>query len=175
MLVKRLDELDLQAMRKRGTRLAVSVRDEARRRTQPRRRRISPWGVAGITGLVVLGAAAIGAGYIAYDRERREAARQRLMGMQDGARARYAELTGGRTRAEAELEARVRQAIGDGNGSVPQGLEIAVEGRTVYLRGTVADSAAADAAAERIHGVPGVVAVVNLTTTGARPEATQRS
>jgi hypothetical protein len=33
----------------------------------------------------------------------------------------------------------------------------------VYLRGAVSDTAFVDAAAERVHGVPGVVAVVNLT------------
>jgi osmotically-inducible protein OsmY len=43
-------------------------------------------------------------------------------------------------------------------------VDVAVEGRTVYLRGSVDDPAAVDAAAERIHAVDGVVAVVNLTT-----------
>jgi osmotically-inducible protein OsmY len=42
---------------------------------------------------------------------------------------------------------------------------VEVEGRTVYLKGAVADPAAADAAAERAHAVEGVVAVVNHTTT----------
>jgi BON domain len=173
-LVQRLDEMDLHAMRRRGVQLAGSVRTDLERRVRPQpRRRISPWGVAGITGIVVLGAAAVGIGYIAYDRERREAARRRLTGVQTRARERYAELTGGRTRAEAELEERVREAIANGGGA-PQGLECVVEGRTVYLRGAVLDPAAVDAAAERIHGVPGVVAVVNLTT-GAREQATQRS
>jgi osmotically-inducible protein OsmY len=110
---------------------------------------------------------------VVYDRERREAARRRLNDVQSRARERYAELTGGRTRAEADLEERVRQAIADG-GSAPQELDVVVEGRTVYLRGGVPDPAAVDAAAERIHGVPGVVAVVNLTTS-ARQEAPQHS
>jgi osmotically-inducible protein OsmY len=133
------------------------------RRVQPRRQRVSPWGVAGITGIVLLGAAAVGIGIVMYDRERREAARRRLNDVQSLARDRYAELTGGRTRAEADLEERVRQAISNG-GAPPQDLDVVVEGRTVYLRGGVSDPAAVDAAAERIHGVPGVVAVVNLTT-----------
>jgi hypothetical protein len=42
-----------------------------------------------------------------------------------------------------------------------------VEGRTVYLRGAVNDPGAVDAAAERAHAIPGVVAVVNLTTSAA--------
>src|SRR5215472_8459525 len=137
-LVQRLNELDVDAMRKQGVRLAGSVRTDLRRRMQPRRRRVSPWGVAGIAGIVVLGAAVVGVGYVAYDRERREAARRRLNDVQSRAKERYAELTGGRTRAEADLEARVRQAIADG-GTTPQGLEVVVEGRTVYLRGGVAD------------------------------------
>jgi len=173
-LAQRLDELDIEAMRRRGTRLAGTVRSDIERRVRPRRRRVSPWGVVGITGLVVFGAAAVGIGYVVYDRERREAARKRLSGVQTRARERYAELTGGRTRAEADLEERVRQAISEG-GAAPQGLQVAVEGRTIYLRGAVADPAAADSAAERAHGVPGVVAVVNLTTSAAREQAAQRS
>jgi osmotically-inducible protein OsmY len=172
-LVQRLNELDVEAMRKQGVRLAGSVRTDLRRRMQPRRRRVSPWGVAGIAGIVVLGAAVVGVGYVAYDRERREAARRRLNDVQSLARERYAELTGGRTRAEADLEERVRQAIADGGGA-PQ-LDVVVEGRTVYLRGGVSDPAAVDAAAERIHGVAGVVAVVNLTTSAAREQAPQHS
>ena len=172
-LVQRLNELDVDAMRKQGIRLAGSVRTDLTRRMRPRRRRVSPWGVAGIAGIVLLGAAAVGVGYVVYDRERREAARRRLNDVQSRARERYAELTGGRTRAEADLEERVRQAIGNG-GAGPQDLDVVVEGRTVYLRGGVSDPAAVDAAAERIHGVPGVVAVVNLTTT-AREEAPQHS
>jgi hypothetical protein len=172
-LVQRLNELDVDAMRRQGIRLAGSVRTDLTRRMRPRRRRVSPWGVVGIAGIVLLGAAAVGVGYVAYDRERREAARRRLNDVQSRARERYAELTGGRTRAEADLEERVRQAIGNG-GAGPQDLDVVVEGRTVYLRGGVSDPAAVDAAAERIHGVPGVVAVVNLTTS-AREEAPQRS
>jgi hypothetical protein len=173
-LAQRLDDIDMDAMRKRGVRLAGSVRSDVQRRMRPRRRRVSPWGVVGITGLVVLGAAAVGIGYVAYDRERREAARRRLTDVQSRARERYAELTGGRTRAEVDLEDRVRQAIANG-GVAPQGLDVVVEGRTVYLRGAVSDPAAVDAAAERIHGVAGVVAVVNLTTSAAREQAPQHS
>jgi hypothetical protein len=163
ILLQRLNDFDVDAMRKQGVRLAGSGRSYLMQRVQPRRRRVSPWGVAGITGIVLVGAAAVGIGIVMYDRERREAARRRLNDVQSLARDRYAELTGGRTRAEADLEERVRQAITNG-GAPPQDLDVVVEGRTVYLRGGVSDPAAVDAAAERIHGVPGVVAVVNLTT-----------
>ena len=180
-LVQRLDEIDLTAMQKRGTRMAGAVRSDLQRRTRPRRRRVSPWAIAGIAGVVALGAAAAGIGYVAYDRDRRDAARRRLSDVQHRARERYAELVGGQTQAEANLEARVRQAISDG-GRPPEGLEVVVEGRTVYLRGAVADPAFVDAAAERVHGVPGVVAVVNLTTSSSGPvednkrvKATQQS
>lgn len=170
-LVRRLDDIDLDAMRRRGTRLAGTARSDLQRRVRPRRRRVPRWGVAGLAGLVTLSAAAAGIGYVVYDRERREAARRRLEGMQTRARERYAELTGGRTHAEMDLEARVRQAIAQG-GVPPEGLEVVVEGNTVYLRGVVSDPAFVDAAVERVHTVPGVVAVVNLTT-GPREQAGQ--
>src|SRR6266700_536322 len=177
VLVKRLDDVDLNAIRKSGTRWAGSVRPDLGRRVQPRRGRVSPWTVLGITGLVVLGAAAVGVGYVAYDRERRDAAQRRLNDVRHRARQRYAELVGGQTQVEADLEARVRQAITEG-GTPPDGLEVVVEGRTAYLRGAVADPAFVDAGAERVHSVPGVVAVVNLTTSAAedkRSRATQRT
>ncbi len=89
-----------------------------------------------------------------------------LNGIPSRSAARSAPQTGGRTQAEIDLEERVRQAISD-SGSVPDDFDLVVEGRTVYLRGAVADPASVDAAAERIHGVPGVVAVVNLTTSAS--------
>jgi hypothetical protein len=176
-LVKRLDNVDLTSMQKRGTRWAGSVRSDLERRARPRRRRVSPWTVAGITGLVVLGAAAVGVGYVAYDRERRDAVQRRLGDVRQRARERYAELVGGQTEVEADLEARVRQAIAEG-GTPPEGLEVVVEGRTAYLRGAVSDPAFVDAGAERVHSVPGVVAVVNLTTSAAedkRSRSAQRA
>lgn len=173
-LARRLDDIDIDAMRKRGARLAGSVRTDLERRVRPRRRRVSPWGLVGIAGSVVLGAAAAGIGYVVYDRERREAARRRFSDVQARARERYTELTSGRTRTEADLEERVTQAISEG-GSAPEGLQVVVEGRTVYLRGALADPGAADAAAERAHGVPGVVAVVNLTTSADREQAAKQT
>jgi hypothetical protein len=172
-LVRRLDDIDLDAMRKRGTRAAGVVRSDLRRRVRPRRRRLGPGAIAGIAGLAVLGLAAAGAGYLVYDRERREVARRRLGEIQSRARDRYTELTSGltgRARSENGLQQLVEQTIGEG-GKAPTGLDVVVEGRTVYLRGAVSDPAFVDAAAERVHAVPGVVAVVNLTTSAADERA----
>jgi BON domain len=168
-IAKRIDEIDIDEMGKRGTRVAGSMQKEVGRRVRPRRRGPHPAAMVGIAGLVLAGIAIAGAGIALYDRERREEARRRLTGMQSRARERYAELTGARSQAENELQARVREAIAAGGAS--DGLEIVVEGRTVYLRGLVSDPATADAAADRAHQVPGVVAVVNLTTSGNRSPA----
>jgi hypothetical protein len=179
-LARRLEEVDLEATSKRGVRWAGKVRTDIERRARPKRRRMPAAGIAGIACVVLVGAAA-GVGYLLYDRERREAARLRFDGVQRGARERYAELTG-RGQTQVDLEKRVREAIVNG-GRMPQGLEVVVEGRTVYLRGAVSDSGAVDTAAERAHAVPGVVAVVNLTTSavtannakGSRPRASGSS
>src|SRR5262249_2313883 len=163
MLAQRLGEIDLDAMQKRGTKLAGAVRSDLQRRIRPKRRGPSPGAMIGLAGIALAGLAAAGVGFLAYDRERREAARKRLADVRSGVRERYDELSSGRTKAEADLKEQVSQAIAEG-GHMPDGLETVVEGRTVYLRGAVADAASVDAAAERAHGVPGVVAVVNLTT-----------
>ncbi len=176
-LVHRLDDIDIAAMRKRGIKLAGSVREDLSRRIRPRRRGASTSALMGLAGLAALGLTVAGLGFLIWDRERREAARKRLDGMSTGVRhrldgvstgvrQRYADLTGGRPGTEADLEERVEKAMAEG-GTQPDGLETVVEGRTVYLRGAVADPASVDEAAERIHGVPGVVAVVNLTTSRA--------
>jgi len=168
-LVRRLDEMDLDAMRRRGTQMAGSVRPDLWRRRR-RRRWMGMGAVAALAGVGLMGIAAAGAGFVIYDRERREEARRRLGDVQSRARQRYAELTSGRTRAETDLQQRVDQTVAEA-GTPPHGLEVVVEGRTVYLRGAVADPAFVDAAAERVHGVPGVVAVVNLTTSAADDRA----
>jgi BON domain len=165
VLVRRLDDIDFKAMQKRGLRWAGAVRSDLDRRVRPRRQ-TSPWTIAGLAGLVALGMAAVGAGYVVLDRDRRRAVQSRFGDARHRARQRYAELVGRRTQLEADLDARVRQAIAEG-GALPSGLEVSVEGRTVYLRGAVPDPAFVDAAAERVHGIPGVVAVVNLTTGAA--------
>lgn len=168
IIVQRLEEMDFEAMRRRGVKLAGTLGSDLQRRVRPRpRRRVEP--AVGIAGLLLLSLAAVGVGYLLADRSRRAAARGRLTEMPSRARERYAELRRGRDVGAADLEKRVRQAIALG-GTTPEGLDVAVEGRTVYLRGTVPDPASVDAAAERAHGVEGVVAVVNLTT-GAPAES----
>lgn len=175
-LAKGIDDIDTKALQRRGYRYAGALRKEVERRVAKevdRRvgaRRQSRWPIA---GLVVLGAGLAAIGWSMYDRNRREAMRQRLSEAQSRARERYADLGGvggaigrvsGRTNGHDNgLKARVEEAMAAG-GSKPSGVDVSVEGRTVYLRGAVDDPAAVDAAAERIHGVDGVVAVVNLTT-----------
>jgi len=175
-LAGRLDDIDTKALQRRGYRAAGALRKEVERRVNKEvGRRVRPrsqprWPIA---GLAVLGAGLAALGWMMYDRNRRESVRQRLTEAQSRARSSYADLGGvggaigrvsGRTNGQDQgLKSRVEQAIAAG-GTPPAGLETSVEGRTVYLRGSVDDPAAVDAAAERIHGVDGVVAVVNLTT-----------
>ena len=189
--MKRLEDVDVDDLRKRSARYAEVARKGASKsaraaretlaaRVRPRPKRRGP-----LVGLLVAGAAVAGIGYLLYDRKRRQAIAGQVSKLQQGARQRYAEL-GGFTGAvdkvrdrvaapvmefdEAALEEQVRQVVAEG-GKPPAGLKVTVEGRTVYLRGAVDDPAAVDAVAERVHGVNGVVAVVNLTTTPARAGA----
>jgi len=189
--MNRLEDVDVDDLRKRSARYAEVARKGASKsaraaretlaaRVRPRPKRRGP-----LVGLLVAGAAVAGIGYLLYDRKRRQAIAGQVSKLQQGARQRYAEL-GGFTGAvdkvrdrvaapvmefdEAALEEQVRQVVAEG-GKPPAGLKVTVEGRTVYLRGAVDDPAAVDAVAERVHGVNGVVAVVNLTTTPARAGA----
>jgi AcrR family transcriptional regulator len=194
-LAQRLDDLDTRALQRRGYRYAGILRKEIERRVDKdvakrvnkelnrrmgRQQGPSPWPIA---GLVVFGVGLMALGWALYDRNRREMMRQRLTEAQARARDRYSDLGGvggaigrfsGRSNGQdnGSLKARVEQAIAAG-GTVPQGLETSVEGRTVYLRGSVDDPGAVDDAAERIHAVEGVVAVVNLTT--GRPSSSSGS
>ena len=167
----RLNGADMMLLRGRGYLYAGALRKGLERRVRPKpKRRRAPF-----VGLAALGAGLATAGWLLYDRSRREAMRQRLTTAQSRARERYTSLGGvggalgkvtGRSNGgwqEPSLRSRVEAAIAEG-GTPPAGLEVSVEGRTVYLRGSVEDPAFVDAAAERIHGVDGVVAVVNLTT-----------
>jgi BON domain-containing protein len=176
-MASRLDDIDTKRLQRRGYKYAGALRKNVERRMRPEPRPRWP-----IAGLVVVGAALATVGWLMYDRSRREAMRQRLNDAQSRARERYADLGGvggalnkvsGRTNGHEEnLKSAVEDAISAG-GTRPAGLEVSVEGRTVYLRGKVDDPAAVDAAAERIHSVPGVVAVVNLTTGSVMPGGTK--
>jgi hypothetical protein len=165
-LARRLQDTSFEEMRKQGYKQANAMRTRWGRQRQQDR---TPY-VIGLAGAAaVLGVAAGIIGWVLYDRERRDNVGERLNSLQSQARQRYADLTSsladGRKNGGTDLKPKVEQAIAAG-GSRPDGLDVSVEGRTVYLRGSVSDPAAIDAAAERVHGVPGVVAVVNLTTAG---------
>ncbi len=172
--VRRLERIDFEAVRKRGARVADTVQSNLGQRmrlprglelrVRPRPRRRIPFLAWGAAGMVLAGMVGAGVARVLADREQREKLRQQLDGLRVRARERYAVLAGGRAQADVDLEERVRGAIA-ARGAVPEGLEVSVEGRTVYLKGAVSDPAAVDEAAERVHDVDGVVAVVNLTTT----------
>lgn len=188
LVAERLSEVDTAGLRKRGLALtgqgmdlADNARKMARRRlaglpVAPPKRRTFPVVPVAIGGAVVVVAAAATAWFL-YDRRRREMVRDRFTQVSSAAKERYVQLGGVSGAAQTvrdriqkgngngtDLRPRVVEAIAAGGG-VPHGLQVEVEGRTVYLKGAVADPAAADAAAERAHGVDGVVAVVNHTTT----------
>jgi len=171
----RLDDIDTTKLQRRGYKAAGGLRKQVERRVRREPERRPRWPIA---GLVAIGAGLAAAGWLVYDAGRREAVRRRLTEAPSRARERYADLGGvggavnrvsGRSNGqEQDLKQQVEETIAQG-GTRPSGLEVSVEGRTVYLRGRVDDPAAVDAAAERVHSVPGVVAVVNLTTGSAAP------
>lgn len=172
-LADRIDDIDARQF---GGRVYASARDlrervqgrvQERVRPKPRRRfRI---------GLVIACGAAAGIGYLLYDRRRRSMIQNRITQLSSGRRAGVSSAVDGvmgkvrgqqagrldEDRIRSEVEAAITGA-GEGGG-MPEGLQVAVEGRTVYLRGTV-DGTLADQAATRAQQVEGVAAVVNLTT-----------
>lgn len=179
MLADRLEDVDTDALRKRGAKTASVVRRRMEERVRPKPRRRVP-----VAGLILLGAA-VGVGFLLYDRRRRDMVRGRLTQAKVRTQEKLNEV-GGVTGAvdtvmskvrsgsdeldETRLRAEVEAAIGSG-AAVPPGLKITVEGRTVYLRGVVDDPALVDQAAERAQNVDGVAAVVNLTSS---PEPTPK-
>ncbi len=179
-LAGRIDDLDTRRLRGRAytsaRQLRSSVQDRVRPMTRARSRRRFPW------GLLVLGGLTFGLAWLLYDQRRRDMIQGRIT--QIGARTREQVApnmkngisgavdgmmgkvrSGGRALDEMALKTEVEAAItgiGEGGG-LPDGLQVAVEGRTVYLRGMVV-STVADQAAARAQQVEGVAAVVNLTT-----------
>ena len=181
-----VDDLDARALGNRAYASAAALREQIERRARrvrpaPRRRSM-PW------AWLLLGALSLGAAWFLYDARRRDMVRGRVtqLGARTSSAARGAGVSSavdgvmGKVRGkttildEAKLRSDVETAIAaSGEGGIPDGLQVAVEGRTVYLRGTV-EAALADAAATRAQAVDGVAAVVNLTTppqpaSGSRP------
>jgi hypothetical protein len=190
-VAERVNDVDTASLRKQGRALkdqgidlAGTVRQQALRQlgrmpAAPKPRRRFPVVPVVLVGAGVVGVAA--AAWFLYDRKRREMVRDRVNQVGSAARERYVQLGGVngavqnvRSRIQrvaptngTDLEIKVVEAIAI-TGELPVGLQVEVEGRTVYLKGEVNDPTAADAAAERAHSVDGVVAVVNHTTAAIR-------
>jgi len=179
-LADRLDELDTRALGNRAYSYSKDLRQRVEGRVRPKPRRRFP-----LTAALALGAA-IGIGFLLYDRRRRDMVQGRLTQLSVRTRERIAPAMGnglsgavdnvmGKVRGgsveldEQKLQSEVETAIAGAaeGGALPEGLQVAVEGRTVYLRGTV-DPGIADQAAVRAQSVEGVAAVVNLP---AAPQA----
>jgi len=186
-LADRLDEIDTRALGNRAYSYSRDLRKRVEDRVRPQPKRRVPF-----AAIVLLGAA-LGIGFLLYDRRRRDMVQGRLTQLRVRTQERIAPgvgsgLTGavdnvmGKVRGgsveldEQRLKSEVEAAIagaGEG-GALPEGMQIAVEGRTVYLRGTV-DPGTADQAAVRAQSVEGVAAVVNLTAAPQQQPATTGS
>jgi len=181
-LAQRLDEIDARALGNRAFSYSKDLRQRVEGRVRPKPRRRFP-----IAAAIALGAA-IGIGLLLYDRRRRDMVQGHLTQLKVRTRERFAPAMGnglsgavdnvmGKVRGgsveldEQKLQSQVEAAIAGEGGALPDGLQVAVEGRTVYLRGTV-DPAGADQAAVRAQSVAGVAAVVNLTAAPPQPAST---
>ena len=172
----RVDDVDTAALRKQINGMSEQLASltalafesvESRVRPKPKRR--FPTGPLLVFGVVA------GLAYLVFESNRRGALRPGLERINPRApeildRA-AATVQTVRQRAangslsESALQAAVAGAVATGDGA--QGLRVEVEGRTVYLRGTVEDRAELDRAIERAQSVPGVAAVVNLASVPA--------
>jgi BON domain-containing protein len=180
-LADRLDEIDARALGNRAYSYSRDLRKRVEDRVRPQPKRRVPF-----AAIVLLGAA-IGIGFLLYDRRRRDMVQGRLTQLRVRTQERIAPAVGsgltgavdnvmGKVRGgsveldEQRLKGEVEAAIAGAaeGGALPDGLQIAVEGRTVYLRGTV-DPGTADQAAVRAQSVEGVAAVVNLTAAPQQP------
>ncbi len=186
-LAGRIDELDSRALGSRAYASAAAMREKVEKRAQqvqkmrPGRRRSFPW------GWLVLGAATLGLAWLLYDGRRREMIRGQVTQLSSRASAgaggngvsSAVDSVMGKVRRqpslldEERLRSEVESAIAAAEGGMPEGLQVAVEGRTVYLRGAV-EAGRADTAAGRAQAVEGVAAVVNLTTPPQAQSGTRR-
>ncbi len=174
----RLERMDAKALSGQAYASTAAARrrigkraTELQKMRMGRQRRSFPW------GWLVLGAVTLGVAWLMYDRRRREMIGGQVT--QLGNRTTAAARSAGIASAVDEVMSRVRgqqtaldeaalgQEVESGisealEGGLPEGLQVTIEGRTVYLRGTV-DPVLADSAANLAQAVPGVAAVVNLT------------
>lgn len=178
-VLARLAAIDTDELRSRATGLAREAdrrsrdaRRRAERRLRPKPRRRG----AGLTAAVVVFGVGATLYYVLSDAERRRRLTGSIQSLGRGARGQMNGIgvsgavdgvmsrvrPGSVELAGTALQTEVEGALA-AQGGAPAGLEVSVEGRTVYLRGTVADPASLDRSMERIQELPGVVAVVNLT------------
>lgn len=174
-LADRLDEIDTRALGNRAFSYSRDLRKRVEDRVRPQPKRRFPMAAVFLLG------AAIGIGFLLYDRRRRDMVQGRLTQLRVRTQERIGPAMGGgltgavdnvmgKVRGntveldEQRLKGEVETAIAGAaeGGALPDGLQVAVEGRTVYLRGTI-DQSVADQAAVRAQSVEGVAAVVNLT------------
>jgi hypothetical protein len=180
-IADRLDEFDAGSLRKQLNQIADAVGDRVgemqervQDRVRPQRRRPNPVGL-----LFLLGSIA-GLAFLLYDSRRRAELRGRMLQLQGEARRQLPEVRNRATQAmggirargaganggveQARLKAEVEAAIKADQEALPPQLEVDVEGRTVYLRGSISERGVLDRAVERAQSVDGVAAVINLVS-----------
>lgn len=177
-IMARVAKLDTGELRGQALKMSKQARRRAEQRIRPRRR--SP-NLPLLALALGLGA---GIGYLLVDANRRnqvrsgvarfgETARDRMDGMGvssavDGVMSKVRPNNSAALQ-DGALKSEVEAALG--SSGLPAGVDLSVEGRTVYLRGTVSDTPGLDRSMERIQALPGVVAVVNLTVPAAAGSA----
>ena len=158
----------------RAAKMSRTARQLAESRVRPKRRSLNIPLIALALGI---GAAA---GYVLVDAGRRQRMRTGVTRLTENAKDRIEGMgvsgavdgvmnkmrpNNSAAVQDGELRQEVQSALG--SEGLPAGLDLSVEGRTVYLRGTVTDSAQLDRSMEKIQSLSGVVAVVNLTVPAA--------
>ena len=173
-ILGRVAKIDADEIRGHAVKVSKQARRRAEQRIRPRRRTMNFPLLALAVGV---GAAT---GFVLVDAGRRQRLRSGVVRLRAGAKDRIdgigvsGAVDGMMNRIrpnnsaaveDGALREKVEAALG--SAGLPAGLDLAVEGRTVYLRGTVTDATGLDHSMERIQALPGVVAVVNLTVPAA--------
>lgn len=182
-------EADTRPLRRRAMRRALDfsydMLDRAESRSGAGRRRGGGRAfLAAMSGLAAGGAI----GYVVADQRSRSAlqgslvriqgeAKQRVPALVDRAGGTLDELRtlwarSGSGADEAALVPKVESAVRSQPGA--EGLQVGVEGRTVYLRGSVGDRSALDGAIEKVRSVEGVAAVINLASVVSEGPSAER-